>query len=343
MTTSAEIYRAIQAKARSDAARSGKPAATGQYLTRHALESFLHRLTQTAHAEDFVLKGGILLTAYDVRRPTKDLDAEAVSASVTADHISRVVHDAEAVSAEDGIVFDLSSISIQEIRDDAEYAGLRMRAPVMLASWKGTVAWDISTGDPIVPEPQGVHIPRVVGDPIAVMGYRPETVIAEKGVTILERGITSTRWRDYIDIVQLPARYEVDAGELRRAAESVANYRGVGLGPVTPVVAGYGDVGQDKWAAWRRKEGLDAISEEKLDDQMAMVAAILDPVFGPNRTYRVDTTAAESTAVGDRSRTGMSRLRSSGRSWRATASTRRPASTESTTWSTPVAASASSR
>jgi hypothetical protein len=283
MTTSAEIYRAIQAKARSEAARTGRPSATGEYLTRHALESFLHRLTQTAHADDFVLKGGILLTAYDVRRPTKDLDAEAVSASVTAEHISQVVHDAAEISTEDGIVFDLDSISIQKIRDDAEYSGLRMRTPVTLASWKGTVAWDISTGDPIVPPPQVVTIPRVVGAPITVVGYRPETVLAEKGVTILERGITSTRWRDFIDIVLLPARYEVDVVELRRAAESVANYRGVNLAPVTPFVSGYGDVGQEKWAAWRRKEGLEDLSEAKLDDQMVLVAAVLDPVFGPDQ------------------------------------------------------------
>jgi hypothetical protein len=280
VTTSAEVYRAIQARARSEAARMGRPAGTGEYLTRHALESFLYRLTRTAHADAFVLKGGILLTAYDVRRPTKDLDAEAISTSVTPEQISQVVRDAAAVDAGDGIVFDLDSISIQDIRDEAEYPGLRMRVPVTLASWKGNVAWDISTGDPIVPAPQVVQIPRVIGDPIAVTGYRPETVIAEKGVTILERGTTSTRWRDYIDIVQLPARYGIDAAELRRAAESVASYRGVDLGGIAPAVAGYGEIGQDKWAAWRRKEGLEGISEEKLDNQMALVAAVLDPVFG---------------------------------------------------------------
>lgn len=283
MMTSTEVYRAIQTKARSEAARTGRPVATGEYLTRHALESFLYRLTQTVHADAFVLKGGILLTAYDVRRPTKDLDAEAISTSVTPEQVSQVVRDAATVDADDGIVFGLDSMATQEIRDDAEYPGLRMRVPVTLASWKGKVAWDISTGDPIVPAPRAVTIPRVIGDPITVVGYRPETVIAEKGVTILERGTTSTRWRDYIDIVLLPARYEIDAAELRRAAESVADYRGVDLAPVTPFVAGYGDIGQDKWAAWRRKERLEGLSEEKLDTQMALVAAVLDPVFGPSQ------------------------------------------------------------
>ncbi len=59
----------------------------------------------------------------------------------------------------------------------------------------------LSTGDPIIPPPRQVRVPRVLGAEIEILGYAPETTIAEKGVTILERGITSTRWRDYIDIV----------------------------------------------------------------------------------------------------------------------------------------------
>lgn len=54
--------------ARSAAANTGTGAPTQEYLIRHTLESFLDRLTRTAHAEDFVLKGGILLAAYGVRQ-----------------------------------------------------------------------------------------------------------------------------------------------------------------------------------------------------------------------------------------------------------------------------------
>ncbi|MBO0610911.1 nucleotidyl transferase AbiEii/AbiGii toxin family protein [Myceligenerans salitolerans] len=281
MTTDAlAVYRAIQGQARSQAAHTGKPVATGELLTRHALESFLHRLTQTDHAPSFVLKGGVLLTAYDVRRPTRDLDAEAVDAPLTAEHLSRVVDAVIAVESDDGIEFNREAMSVQQIRDDATYSGLRMRLPVTLASWRGTIAWDVSTGDPIVPAPHVVHIPRVLGDPIPVVGYRPETVIAEKGVTILERGTTSTRWRDYVDIVQLPVRHEIDQVELRHAAESVAGYRKVDLAPIGELVAGYGDIAQGKWAAWRRKEGLQDITEPLLDDQIERVATVLDPVFG---------------------------------------------------------------
>ena len=98
-------------------------------------------------------------------------------------------------------------------------------------------------------------------------------------MTILERGTTSTRWRDYVDIVQLTRRYAIDPDELRHASQAVATYRGVTLTPITPAITGYGAVGQAKWAAWRRKERLDDISDPDLDTQMRHVADILDPVF----------------------------------------------------------------
>ncbi|QWF82795.1 nucleotidyl transferase AbiEii/AbiGii toxin family protein [Amycolatopsis sp. CA-230715] len=278
MNTGNTTFKQVQATTRSTAARTGRAVPTQEYLIRHVLESFLDRLTRTTHADDFVLKGGILLAAYGVRRPTKDVDANAVNADVSTSHLSTVVHDIAAVDAPDGVVFDVDAITVQEIREQADYPGYRVRVKAAIGPWQGVAAWDMSTGDPIVPAPRTVRIERVLGEPIDILGYAPETTIAEKGITILERGITSTRWRDYIDIVQL-AQHDIDADEILRSAQAVARYRGVHLEPVSPHLAGYGDVGQAKWAAWRRKEGLDTISEELLDHQVALVAAILDPLF----------------------------------------------------------------
>lgn len=288
MSVDDEVFRRLQSAARSAAAKTGTGAPTQEYLIRHMLESFLDRLTRTAHAEDFVLKGGILLAAYGVRRPTKDADANAIGAHITADHLIAVVHDIAAVEVDDGVVFDLNSVSVQEIREQVDYPGFRVRVGVSIGSWKGTAAWDVSTGDPIVPAPRPVRIDRVLGGPIVLLGYAPETTIAEKGVTILERGITSTRWRDYVDIVQL-ARQGIDTDELLRSARAVARYRGVTLEPIAPNVVGYGQVGQAKWAAWRRKERLKAVCEADLDEQMALVASYLDPVFSHGDAHRPRT------------------------------------------------------
>lgn len=279
MTSSIAIYRTIQGRARAEQARTGRPVDTSKLFTRHLLESFLDRLTKTEHSSDFVLKGGILLAAYGIRRPTKDIDAEAIGARVSPEHLRQVVADIVAVRADDGIEFDLDSLAVQEIRGEADYPGLRLRMRARLATWHGVAAWDVSTGDPIVPMPQQVRLPRIHGEDILVLGYRPETTIAEKGVTILERGTTSTRWRDYVDIVQLFEHFDVDREVLTQAARAVAVHRNVELGPVGGLLVGYGEVAQPKWAAWRRKESVEDLCAESLDEQVAAVAALLDPVF----------------------------------------------------------------
>lgn len=279
MTTGEEAYRSLQAQARSVGAKEGKAPPTEEYLTRHLLESFLHRLTQTEHVDNFVLKGGILLAIYGVRRPTKDVDSEAISIEVSEARLRQVVEDVAAVSGEDGVESLVDTFTVTEIREEAEYSGLRVKVKATVGPWTGAIAWDVSTGDPVVPAPEVVTLPRLLGDDIRIAGYRPETTLAEKGVTILQRGIQSTRWRDYIDIVQLFRTYDVDRGLLRDAAEAVATYRGVSLGPVSPLLVGYGEVAQPKWAAWRRKEQLEDISEALLDDQVAQVAGYLDPIF----------------------------------------------------------------
>lgn len=278
MTSDEEVFRQIQTLARAAAANSEASAPTQEYLIRHTLESFLDRLTRTSHAGDFALKGGILLAAYGVRRPTKDTDANAVAADVTAEHLAQVVRDIAAINVDDGVVFDTGTIGVQEIREQSDYPGLRVRVAASIGPWEGVAVWDVSTGDPIVPPPRRVTIDRILGEPITLLGYAAETTIAEKGVTILERGIASTRWRDYVDIVAL-ARQGVDPDELLRSARAVARHRGITLEPVAPHLAGYGAVAQAKWAAWRRKEHLESICEENLDDQVALVVEVLDPVF----------------------------------------------------------------
>jgi len=278
MTTGEAAFREIQAAARSTAAKSGGNAPTQEYLIRHSLESFLDRLTRTSHHGHFVLKGGVLLAAYGARRPTRDADSNAISADVTAEHLVQVVRDIAAIDADDGVVFDVDTISTQQIRGEADYPAFRVRVTAEIGPWAGSVVWDVSTGDPMVPPPRLVTLDRILGNPISLLGYAPETTIAEKCVTILERGIASTRWRDYVDIVQL-AGHGIDPDALLRSARAVALHRRGILEPVAPHLAGYGAVGQAKWAAWRRKEQLESVCEENLDEQINLVINVIDAVF----------------------------------------------------------------
>lgn len=279
MTSGDEVFRQLQRKAREAARGSGSGPPTQQYLTRHGLEGFLDRLTRTPHASHFVLKGGLLIAVYSARRPTRDVDSEALGVTVTPAYIEQVVRDVAALQVDDGLTFDLDSLDVHEIRDDAEYPGHRMRIRAHLGAHVLRVAWDISAGDPIVPAPHKVALPRLLGDDIEMDAYRLETILAEKGVTILERGITSTRWRDYVDIVRLAQANTIDHELLLDSARAVARFRGVELEPIAGHIVGYGAVGQAKWAAWRRKEQLQESCEELLDDQMKLIAEVVDPLF----------------------------------------------------------------
>ena len=106
-----------------------------------------------------------------------------------------------------------------------------------------------------------------------------ETIIAEKPVTILQRGTTSTRWRDFVDIRHLAHTYPFLAGTLRIAVEAVAQHRQVTLRPLAAVTDGYDVIAQNKWLAWRRKNQLDIDCHEDFANQLADVLEFVDPIF----------------------------------------------------------------
>ena len=218
--------------------------------------------------------------------PTRDVDAAAVSTSLTPTNLRRVVTDIAGIDADDGVVFDLSTLAVEEIREEAEYAGLRLKVTTYISTAKVPLAWDVSTCDPIVPQARLIQLPRLLGSPVEMLGYPPEMIGyppemigAEKAVTILQRGTTSTRWRDYVDIVQVARHYDLDRARLVRAVRAVAAHREVKLGPATPLLEGYAALSQPKWAAWRRKAGVEEMSEESLDSKMNLVCAVVDSVL----------------------------------------------------------------
>jgi hypothetical protein len=138
---------------------------------------------------------------------------------------------------------------------------------------------DVNVGDPITPAPQDVHLPRLVGGEVVVRGYPLVMVHAEKIVTAVARGTVNTRWRDFADIYLLSRRHSLAGPDLADSVRHVARHRQVELVPLARVLDGYGEIGQDRWAAWRRKQQL----EDRLPDQFAEVIAVVvtfaDPII----------------------------------------------------------------
>jgi len=83
---------------------------------------------------------------------------------VPPEHITQVVRDIAAVTVDAGVSFDLDSITVAQIREAVQYPGCRIRVSASIGSQRIVIAWDISTGDPVVPPPRRVKVPRVLGD-----------------------------------------------------------------------------------------------------------------------------------------------------------------------------------
>ena len=273
MSTASQLYAALQRHARD----SGRPVT--ETITLYAMEAFLNRLSQTTYKEDFVLKGGVLLAAYRLRRPTSDIDMEAVNFPVDTAHLLAVVAAVAAVSADDALVIDPASTDVRPIREGDDYSGLRVKIFAHIYDSAMSFHLDISTGDPIWPEPRVVAVPRILGGQFEMLGYPLAMVVAEKAVTMLTRGATSTRWRDIVDLRNFALTQDFHAGEVRGAAQRVADFRQVPLSSIASATAGWPALAQTKWAAWRRKIDLTDQCLESFNEQLADVIQFVDPIF----------------------------------------------------------------
>jgi predicted nucleotidyltransferase component of viral defense system len=238
-----------------EAKRTGRP--TDELIQLYALECFLDRLVNSEFANNFILKGGVLLAALDARRPTRDIDFAALNLENAAEAVLSPVRKIASISLEDGIKFDPDGASAEAIREEDSYSGIRVTLRGTLSRAVIRLHVDVNVGDPIWPEPQQISLPRLIDGVIIVRGYPLEMVLAEKVVTALARGTVNTRWRDFVDIYVLTKRYSLDASTLISSIQRVARFRNVALTPLRSALAGYAAIAQPRWLAWLRKQKLD--------------------------------------------------------------------------------------
>jgi len=263
------------------ARRSGRP--TDEMLQLFALEGFLARLATSDLAKALVLKGGVLLAAFGTRRPTRDVDLQARSVTNDIGAVRALICEILAAQREDGLVFDIEGVAAESIRDDDNYSGVRVSVAGRLASARLRFHVDVNVGDPIWPAPELIDLPLMLGGHVKLLGYPLAMVFAEKLVTAVERGIANTRWRDFADMYLLSGRHGVDAADLSGAIARVAEYRTVRTARLTEILPGFGELGQARWIAWRRKQRLDDRLPAQFGEVVGAVADFADPVLAGTR------------------------------------------------------------
>jgi hypothetical protein len=230
---------------------------TQELLTLYVVERWLARLSASRHADKFVIKGGILLAAYDARRPTADLDALARSISNGPEDIVALVSEIAQISLPDGVEYQTDTATSRVIRDQAIYSGLRIAMDSTIATATVKFRLDVNFGDPVTPAPSQVTLPSLRSslEPVHVLGYPVETVLAEKIATAIALGPANTRVRDYADIYTLTGHHVVTGRTARGALLATATYRDTPVQRLSDSIGNFAYLRRQTFSAYRSNLG----------------------------------------------------------------------------------------
>lgn len=170
-------------------------------LTRYVLERFLYRLSSTAHRENFVLKGAMLVTTWleNPHRPTRDIDLLGFGAS-QPETILAAFREICAINPDDGVNFDVAGLTIDRNREDLAYGGLRVVTNAQIGGARVRVVIDIGFGDATEPGLNEIEMPVLLEQPAPKLrAYAMETVIAEKFQAMVVLGRANSRMKDFYD------------------------------------------------------------------------------------------------------------------------------------------------
>lgn len=205
------IYERIKKAARANGVE------TSVFLRRYVQERLLHRISISKHADEFCLKGGILLAAYndgDLLRPTEDIDFNGFDGAGDVQKLEAVLREvlAEELSENDGVTFDISSMRVLKDRTGIVPGG-KVSITAMLHTAKVPLKVDVGFGNVITPDAKMMEIPTLLVESVprpVIKSYPLETVIAEKLHAMVQFGSENTRVKDHFDLLLLSRIHEFD-------------------------------------------------------------------------------------------------------------------------------------
>lgn len=209
-----------------------------QMLVRFALERFLYRISQSAHSECYVLKGALLFTLwYDMpHRSTRDADFLGFGAS-DLNTVHRAFREIASIEVLDGIVFEPDTVTVEDIRKVAGYAGVRVLIGASLDGARCKTQVDIGFGDAVTPSPLVADYPTLIDDLPAprLRTYPIYSVVAEKFHAIALLGMTNSRLKDYFDLYVIFSRENLNPKTMAQAINATFARRGMDVPTKLPV------------------------------------------------------------------------------------------------------------
>jgi predicted nucleotidyltransferase component of viral defense system len=231
------VAASVRQRLLNQARATGRP--FSELLQYFGMERFLYRLSKSRHADKFVLKGALMLTAWKapLLRPTMDIDLlgrtdNGVRAMIVI--VKEVC--AVLVDVDDGLVFEAGTVTGERIAEAAEYEGVRLRFQATLETARVPMQLDVGFGDIVVPSAVRTKYPTILDLPAPeLLAYSKESAVAEKLEAMVKLGELNSRMKDFFDIWLLSRSFDFEGVRLCEAIAKTFERRGTPIPHDVPV------------------------------------------------------------------------------------------------------------
>ena len=208
-----------------------------EVLQNYMFERILERLSVSKYKNNFILKGGLLLSSImgiDTRT-TMDMDTCIKGIDLTDEQLYEVLQEILNIDINDGVKFEIRNS--QPIREEDDYGGLKYNLLAIFDNLRVNLSIDIATGDLITPREIEYDYKMMFEDRnLKIMTYNIESIIAEKFQTVINRGILNSRMKDYYDLYYLITYKEFSKENLKNAIIKTFNKRDTDIKNINKVI-----------------------------------------------------------------------------------------------------------
>ena len=173
-------------------------------MQTYMLERLLERISVSKYKNNFILKGGMLISSIIGidNRSTMDMDTTIKGFKLDKENLTNILQEIIKIDIGDNIKFEI--IDIENIREDDDYGGLRIHLQASFDEMPIDLKIDVTTGDKITYKEINYKYNLLLENrSIEIWTYNVETIIAEKYESIIKRTTLNTRIRDYYDLYML--------------------------------------------------------------------------------------------------------------------------------------------
>lgn len=258
-----------------------------ELLQYYGMERFLYRLSVSEYESHYILKGALMLRAWNSPefRPTMDIDMLGRTGNDEANIISQIRTVMSVEVEPDGLTFDPASIQSERITEDAKYDGIRIRFRGALGTARINMQIDIGFGDIVYPGPERAELPCMLDAPApSLLCYSRESAIAEKFEAMVSLGELNSRMKDFYDIWLLSRQFAFEFNRLAEAIKLTFQQRDTKLNePIDAFSKAFVTSRQPLWTAFRRR--LKQVHlPESFAEITAEVEAFIEPIIKPRTT-----------------------------------------------------------